>query len=145
MASWGSGWLILDAGGANETKIRCEEWQYDDIDSGVTIINYPSRGFYGFTLNTHKATLKIENVFVDNYADWNTLKQRLKTLEDTGTVINIQIQVNLNEDKELFDGTNSTMPVIIKKRRGHRKVYRGNSQFYYIGEITFEQAGALTA
>lgn len=144
MASWGTGWIIFDAGGTNETKFRIEKWEYDDEDKGATIINYPLRGFYGYTLNTHKRIFKFTNVFVDNYADWNTLKQRLKTLEDTGTIINIKIQIDSAGNFEKPDGSKDIIPVIIKQRRGHTKPYGGDIQFYVLKQLICEQAGALS-
>lgn len=144
MATWGTGWLILDVGAANETKLRCESWEYDDDDKGAKVITYPPRGRYGYTLNKHIRIFKFTNIFVVTYANWNTLKQRLQTLEDTGTVINMKIQINLNGDFELPDGTNATIPIIIKSRKGHTKKYQGEAQVYVLKMLQVEQAGALS-
>ena len=147
MASWGTGWLILAPGEATETKIRVEKWEYDDDDTGAVTIAYLSRGLYGYTMNIHKRKFKFTKLFVTNYADWNTLKSRLKILEDTGTVINIKIQVHSNgTDFEEPDGDgNDIIPVIIKKRRGHSKPYGGDAQFYIMKQLLCEQSGDLTA
>jgi len=142
----GTGWLILNVGGgATELKIRCETWEYDDDDKGAKIIKYPPRGRYGYTLNKHERIFKFKNIFVVTYADWNNLKQTLKTLEDTGTVINMAIQIDIAGNYEKPDGTNDKIPVIIKSRKGHTKKYQGEAQVYVLKMLVVEQAGALSA
>ena len=145
MATWGTGWIIFDVGGDNETKLRVEKWEYDDDDKGAIATPFPGRGYFGFTVNTHGRKFKFTKLFITNYADWNTLKQRLTTLEDTGTVINIKIQVDIAGNFEKPDGTNATIPLIIKKKRGYSKPYGGESQFYVIKQLLCEQGGALAA
>ena len=144
MGTWGTGWLILDAGGANQTKLRVESWSYDDDDKGATIIPYPGRGLYGFTLNTHGRIFKFINIFVTTYADWNNLKIQLELLEDTGIAINMKIQIDIAGNFEKPDGVNTIIPVIIKSRKGHTKRYGGEAQVYILEQLICHQAGALS-
>lgn len=143
MATWGTGWIIFAPGEATETKVRIEKWEYDDDDSGAAVIRFSPRGLYGWTMNIHGRKFKFTKLFVEGYANWNTLKQRLKVLEDTGTVINIKIQVHSNGDCEKPDGINDVIPIIIKQRRGHSKPYNGDAQFYIMKQLICEQGGAL--
>ena len=143
------GWVFFayedGEGGGNEFQVQCEGWDYDDSDKGAKVIITPNRGRFGYTINKRDRVLKIYNLFVRNYADWNLLKIALKALEDTGTVINIRIQVKTTGEFEKWDGTNQTIPVIIFNRKGHKKPYRGDAQFYRIGMVMCKQAGVLTA
>ena len=141
----GTGWLILNfGGGATELKLRVEFWEYDDDDTGATIIKYAGRGLYGYTLNIHGRMFKFTNVFVTSYSAWNALKQTLTTLEDTGTVINMKIQIDIEGNFELPDGTNGNIPIIIKSKKGMGKKYPGEAQVYMIKQLIVEQAGALS-
>ena len=144
MASWGTGWVIFAPGEETETKVRVDKWEYDDDDKGASIIEYAMRGIYGWTINVHARKFKFTKLFIEGYDNWNTLKQRLKILEDTGVAINIKIQVHTNGDCEKPDGTNDVIPVIIKTRRGHSKPYKGDAQFYVMKQLICKQAGALT-
>jgi len=144
MASVGTGWLILEPGTANELKMRVEQWEYDDDDESATTIKYPARGRFGYTLNTHGTIFKFTKVFVTTYAAWNILKARLVLLEDTGTVINMKIQIDIAGNFELPDGVNDNIPIIIKSKKGMTKVYPGEAQVYMIKQLLVEQAGALS-
>lgn len=137
------GWLYLDYGGT-EVRFRCEEIDYDEEDKGSINVHYPSDGHFGFTTDTQHRKVKAKNIWVTTIADWNLLKVKLKALQTAGVAFNIRYKIASTPSWEQFDGTNEIMPVIIKKVRGKKKLYRGDTTIFMIKQIIFEQAGALT-
>ena len=119
-----------------------------DVDKGAIGIDFPNRGHFGFTLNTEDITIKISKVYAVTKAKWDELKTGIINLQDTTTEIRLRIQVgdDPSDIYEAFDGsTGIYMPVIIKHVKGKKKIYRGNTTLYQIGQIGLKQIGVLAA
>ncbi len=137
--------------GSDTLYIHCEDWSYDNKDPSPIIIDYPNFGHYGKTLKAETVTINLTNAYVTNKTDWETLKTQLKAIRNSSTQATLQIRVSTDGATtptygyEKYDGTNTTMPVLIVDMKGFTKRYRGNTTQYLIKKITLRQIGALTA
>ena len=141
----GEGWIrIYWNSNGNYIDLHCEEWSYSKSDPSAFVIDTPNRGHFGFSLNSEKVSIKLKNVWVDTEAKWNILKLRLEEAEDTGDA-KVRIQISSTPTYELFNGATGkdVMPILIKNKKGMKKVYGGDTTFYIIGGITLIQMGVL--
>lgn len=142
-------WILLTTtygGNTHNLYIICEDWDYGNDDISATGIDYPSRGHFGFTLNTEKVTIKIKKAYVITEAGWNELKKGIVALQDSTEDVTLRIQISSTPTYELFDGTtgHDVMPVLIKKDNARKKLFRGDATVYGIGQILLIQVGALS-
>jgi hypothetical protein len=144
MANYGdtNAWIWLTYG-SDVLYLLCEGWSYDNDDPSAFVVDYPSRGHFGFTLNTEKVVVKLKNVYVTSEADWNTLKAQLKAAQEASSCT-LKIKISSDPTYEKFDGTNDDMPVLIKSTKGRKKVFKGDTTYYQIGMIELIQSGALS-
>lgn len=124
--------------------ITCEDCTYDIDDTSAKVLDYPSRGHFGWTLQTEKNIAKIKNARTDTEADWNTLKAELQNAKDS-TVCNLKKQISSTPTYEKWDGTNTILPVLVKSQKGHKKIYGGDTTIYQIAQIILLQSGAIIA
>jgi len=126
------GWIRLSYG-SDTLDLHCEDWEYSKSDPSAILIDYPARGHVGFTLNTEKVEVKLKNVWVDTYANWNILKAQLEAAEEAAScTLTIRVGgTTTTPVYELFSGGagEDSMPVVIVSKKGYSKVYRGDATF----------------
>lgn len=137
-------WITLNYG-SDVLYLTCEEpWKYGNDDPSAISIDTPSRGHFGFTLNTEKVVIKLSKVYVTSESEWNVLKQQIKVAQEASSCTLI-IKISSTPTYEKFDGTNHIMPVLIKTQRGRTKPFKGDSTVYEMGQILLIQSGALSS
>ena len=148
MANYGdtTAWIRLTYGDTPDyLYLTCEKpWDYGNDDPSAVTIDYPSRGHFGFTMNTEKVQVKLSNVYVLTEAAWNELKKQIVAAQEADSCT-LRIQISSSPTYELFDGTTAhdEMPVIIKITRGRSKPFKGDATVYQIKQILLIQSGAL--
>ena len=137
------GWLYIGYGdGTYQCIVRCEDYEWDEVDDSATFIDYPADGHYGYTLDTKKRKIKIKELFFDNKADFDLFLVNLDALQ-SGGAFDLRIKCNSDNSWIKWNGTNITMPVLFKTKKGIKKSFRGDTTIYTIKMIEFNQAGNL--
>jgi len=148
MANYGdtNAWIRLTYGDTPDyLYLRCNKpWQYGKDDPSATSIDYPSRGHFGFTLNTEKVIIKLTEVYVTTEAEWNILKAQLEAAEEAASCT-LRIQISSTPTYELFNGVagKDEMPILIKSKKAYGKIFKGDTTMYQIKQIILWQIGAL--
>lgn len=122
--------------------INCEDWNYDNSDPSVIALDYPSRGHFGFTLNTEKVMVKVKNTYVLTEAAWNILKAQIKVAQESDDIV-LVIKISSTPSYEKFDGTSYNMPILIQVTRGRKKKFKGDATIYNIAQLVLIQADDL--
>ena len=107
-------------------------------------IDYPAEGHMGLSFRRLKVTIIAEGIFFDSTADHDLFRINIKALQTAG-VFNIKVKRNSDNTYRKWDGTNTVMPVLYSNIKGDEKPYGGDSEVWVIKQITFRQAGALSA
>lgn len=136
------GWIYLDYGGGNQFQIRCKKWTWDWEDD-PTYADYAGDGHFGFSIRTYKRVVKIYKIFIDNNTDYYTFLANMDTLQ-SGNAYKLRIKIKSTPLYHKWDGTYYDMPVIFHKLKGMEKIYRGDNEFWDIGQLILRQAGALS-
>lgn len=144
MAVWDDGgWLHLGYGDTtNGVIIKCKKVTFDDDDVSAIFIDYPDDGHYAFGLDTKKRVIKCTGIWFDSNADFDTFMGKIDALQTAG-VFDLRVQRNSDGSFRTWNGTNITMPVLYKSKKGIDKEYDGDSEIWVIKQLLVRQAGAL--
>jgi len=135
-------WITLSYG-SDVLYLNCEDWNYNEEDPSLILLNYPNKGHFGLTLDAEAISITLKNVYVNTEADWNILKAQLRAAKiATKTLLSIKVS---STTYELFDGVtgHDAMPVKIKTKNGMHKRFRGEATNYVIENIILVQSGDL--
>lgn len=142
-------WVLI-TDGTSTLYLKCEENpDISESDPSAVVVDYPSRGHFGFTLDSEKVTVKLSKIFCVTKAEWNDVREGLKYMKNNSSTIYLRIKDGASTYED-FDPTASTtvvysyMPVIIKKINGKKKVFKGDATIYLISQVMLQQSGALT-
>lgn len=138
---WG-GWIILNDG-TDTYKVLCESQPSLSTDDPSAVwLDYPG-GNTGWTLDTRKREVTIKKLWFTSTANYEAFIAFLEAGQNTG--LTLQIQISSTPAYQDWDGGNhTTMPVMWKKPRGIKKLFKGDTGIWEIGQIVFRQKGALT-
>ena len=121
--------------------------EMNDVDPSAFVIDYPSLGHFGTSLNSEKVIIKISKVYAITKAKWDEIKKGIKVLKASSNNIYYRLQVTSGGLFESFNGVGTTkgdlMPVVIKTINGKKKRFNGDTTIYEIGQIQLQQSGAL--
>jgi hypothetical protein len=141
-----SAWITLSNGSHTLYLKTAKQPTTDENDPSMIGIDYSNRGHWGMTLNSEEVIVKIPKIFATTKAEWDSLKEGIRVMQESSTEVRLRIQINTTPEYEAFDGTTGIyMPVHIKNIRGKGKVYNGNATIYEIAQIELKQTGALAA
>ncbi|MHA1795232.1 MAG: hypothetical protein ACTSUK_03910 [Promethearchaeota archaeon] len=135
-----SGWVEISVGSGY--SIQCEDYSWD-FDDDITAMDYPSDGHFGFSLLTISRTVRIKNAYFTSQSDLEDFISDLLTSQQSGSY-NLKIKTKSNGTYIKWDGSNSTMPVLLKSMKDIRKMVRGDGEIWVIGRMEFKQAGDLS-
>lgn len=140
---WG-GWLIF-TNGTDTYKIKTEDQPIpDDVDKSAFFIHYPSDGHYAFTLDTHERSIKLKKLW---FISKVRVDQFIAFIESAQSNENLTLRIQDNSSPTYlkWDGTNTTMPILYKNKKGPKKLFGGDSDIWEITIIHFEIRDSLSA
>ena len=115
-------------------------------DPSAVVIDYPTRGHFGFTLHSETVKIKINKVYAVTEAEWKSLIQGIIAMQDTDSTIYYRLQISSTPSYMAWDGnTKIYMPVLIKDVRDEGKLYGGDSTVFEIAQILLLQSGPIVA
>lgn len=137
------GWIYIGYGdGSYQCIVRCEKITWDEDDGGTIFVDSPADIHVGFTLETYKRAVKIQGIFFDSKVDFDHFMVNIKALQNSG-VFNLRVKTASAPTWVKWDGIYMTMPVLYVNKKGHEKVFRGESDVWKIAQLMLRQAGNL--